>query len=86
MTSYSVEFTTAAARELKKLEPRAARDKILEKVRALADDPRPPGCRKIAGEQHAWRIRVGDYRVLYEVDDRVVTVAVFRIAHRREVY
>lgn len=86
MTSYSVEFTTAAARELKKLEPPAARKKILEKIRELKDDPRPAGCRKIVGEKNAWRLRVGDYRVLYEVDDQVVTVTVFRIAHRREAY
>lgn len=52
----------------------------------MKDNPRPDGCRKLAGEKRAWRIRVGDYRVLYEIADGTVTVTVFRVAHRRDVY
>lgn len=85
MSRYRVEFSTAAAREVRKLDPRV-RARILAQIRALEEDPRPQGCRKLVGEENAWRIRVGDYRVLYEVLDRVVTVTVFRVAHRGEVY
>lgn len=80
-----VEYTSAAARQVKKL-PRPARDRVLDAVEDLADDPRPHGARKLAGERTAWRIRVGDYRVIYDVLDQALTVIVVRAAHRREVY
>jgi mRNA interferase RelE/StbE len=83
--TYRVEFTTAAARQVKKL-PRPARDRVLAAIEGLADDPRPHSARKLVGEETAWRIRVGDYRVIYDVLDGAVTVTVTRAAHRREVY
>jgi mRNA interferase RelE/StbE len=83
--SYRVEFTTAAARQVKKL-PRPARDRVFAAIEGLADDPRPHGSRKLVGEKTAWRIRVGDYRVIYDVLDDAVTVTITRAAHRREVY
>ncbi len=52
----------------------------------LENNPRPPGCKKLTGHQDIWRIRVGDYRVLYTVDDAEMIVRVSRIAHRRDVY
>jgi len=55
----------------------------LEKLEA---SPRPPGCKKLKGADKEWRIRVGDYRIVYEIDDAAKTVDVTRIAHRREVY
>jgi mRNA interferase RelE/StbE len=55
-------------------------------VAVLEHDPRPQGCRKLAGCDNAWRLRVGDYRVLYEVFDEQVLVTVVRVAHRRAVY
>lgn len=86
MTStYTVVFTSAAARQVKKM-PRPARDRVVAAVSALASDPRPHGSRKLVGEENAWRIRVGDYRVIYEVFDRELVVTVVRAAHRREVY
>lgn len=86
MTStYTVVFTSAAARQVKKL-PRPARDRVVAAVSALDSDPRPHGSRKLVGEENAWRIRVGDYRVIYEVFDRELVVTVVRAAHRREVY
>lgn len=85
MSRYRVEFSASAARDVRKLEPQV-RARILAQVRALEENPRPQGCRKLVGEQSAWRIRVGDYRVLYEVLDRVVTVTVFRVAHGGEAY
>lgn len=83
--SYRVDFTAAAARQVKKL-PRSARDRVLDAIEDLGDDPRPHGAKKLVGEQTAWRIRIGDYRVIYEVFDSELTVTVVRAGHRREVY
>lgn len=83
--TYRVEFTTAAARQVRKL-PSAVRDGILDAIEDLEDDPRPYGVKKLKGEETAWRIRVGDYRVLYDVIDSQLLVTVIRAAHRREVY
>ena len=83
--TYRVEFTTAAAREIQKL-PRRVRDRLLDAIEDLGDDPRPHGAKKLVGEKTAWRIRVGDYRVIYDVFDDVLTVTIVRAAHRREAY
>lgn len=85
MSSYRVEFTTAAAKELRKLDP-GIRRRVLSGIADLERDPRPSGCKKLVGETNAWRVRIGDYRVLYEVMDDVLVVTVLRVAHRREVY
>jgi mRNA interferase RelE/StbE len=60
--------------------------RIIPHIRSLAENPRPAGCHKLAGSKNDWRIRIGDYRVIYEVDDRQKLVKVFRVRHRREVY
>lgn len=83
--SYRVDFTTAAARQVKKL-PKLARDRILNAIADLGEDPRPHGVTKLAGEQTAWRIRIGEYRVIYDVFDAELVVSVVRAGHRREVY
>ncbi|GAB3611169.1 type II toxin-antitoxin system RelE/ParE family toxin [Humibacter ginsengiterrae] len=83
--SYRVDFTTAAARQVKKL-PRPARDRVLDAVDDLGEDPRPHGAKKLVGEDTAWRIRVGDYRVIYDIFDEELRVTVIRAAHRREVH
>ena len=83
--AYRVEFTTAAAKEVRKLDPQVRR-RILTAIAGLEQDPRPAGVRKLAGFDDAWRVRIGDYRVLYEIVDEQVLVTVFRVAHRREVY
>lgn len=85
MARYAVDFTAGAAKEIRKLDA-GARRRILVSIEELASDPRPTGCKKLAGEQNAWRIRIADYRVLYEIHDDVLTVIVVRVAHRREVY
>lgn len=83
--SYTVEFTTTAARQVRKL-PRNIRARILDAVEALSVEPRPRGARKLVGEDIAWRLRTGDYRVIYEIVDETLTVTIIRAAHRREVY
>lgn len=83
--TYRVDFTTAAGRQVKEL-PKPARTRVLAAISALADDPRPTGARKLVGEDIAWRIRVGDYRVIYDVVDQALTVIVVRASHRRDGY
>lgn len=80
MKRYVVEFTASAAREVRKLDP-PLRRRILADVAILGLDPRPHGVKKLKGYENAWRIRIGDYRVLYEIVDEQVLVTVFRVAH-----
>lgn len=85
MSRYRVEFTSAAARAIRKL-PKNVRTRLLDAIEELSAEPRPVGARKLAGAEIAWRIRAGDYRVIYEVEDDLLVVTVVRAAHRREVY
>lgn len=85
MTRYTVEFSSAAAKQVRKLD-RGARTRVLRALSALAEEPRPAGVKKLVGADNAWRIRIGEYRAIYEIDDGVLTVVVFRVGHRREVY
>ncbi len=62
------------------------RARVVAKLEDLSDNPRPPGCKKLKGEDNLWRIRVGDYRVVFAIYDDVLFVLVARIAHRRESY
>jgi mRNA interferase RelE/StbE len=82
---YTVEFTRAAVKELNKLDL-PVRRRLLAAITLLEDEPRPDGVKKLAGDENAWRIRIGDYRVLYEIHDEKVLVVIFRAAHRREAY
>jgi mRNA interferase RelE/StbE len=82
---YEVLIERTAERDLRSLSTDIFQ-RIIPRIRSLAENPRPAGCHKIAGAKNAWRIRIGDYRALYEVDDRTKTVRIFRIRHRREVY
>ncbi|MBC7251697.1 MAG: type II toxin-antitoxin system RelE/ParE family toxin [Anaerolineae bacterium] len=83
--SYRVLMYPAAERERRKL-PQPIRNRITEALLALESDPRPPGVTKLVGCLVEWRIRVGDHRIIYEIDDGAQEVRVLRIAHRREVY
>lgn len=83
--SYEVVFSSTARCDLKKL-PRPDASRILDAIDALATEPRPLKSRKLTGQRNAWRIRVGQFRVIYEIQDSVLTVTVLRAAHRREVY
>ena len=85
MASYSLWWKHSAKKELKALD-RQIIPKILAAVEALAEEPHPPGCRKLQGSHHLWRVRVGDYRVIYSVDAGVLCIEVIRIGHRQSVY
>lgn len=86
MAGYSVEIKRSAARELERVEPRAQRLRVVARIRALAGEPRPPGAQKLAGAAAVYRIRQGDLRILYEIDEAERAVVVVKIGHRREVY
>lgn len=85
MPDYSVALTSSAAKELKKLSGQSIA-RIVPRLENLASNPRPPGCKKLQGGNREWRIRVGDYRVVYTIDDSKLLVEVTRIRHRSEVY
>jgi len=82
---YELEIKQSAQRELDAFDD-ALFARVDRRIVALADDPRPPGCKKLRGYKNQWRIRVGDWRVVYSIDDAVKVVSITRIAHRREVY
>jgi mRNA interferase RelE/StbE len=85
MGRYAVFFKPSAEKALRKL-PKMVQKRIVAAVEGLQDDPRLPHCVKLKGEPDLWRIRVGDYRVVYTIRDEVLTVLVVRVAHRRDVY
>ena len=85
MTVYAITFAASAKREFLDL-PAEVIERIRPKIRDLVKDPRPPGCRKLQGYKDRWRIRIGDYRVVYAINDATKTVDVMRIAHRGHVY
>lgn len=85
MPPYKVRFARRADKELAALQ-RDLQERIVHAADALALDPRPASCRKLAGMEDTYRIRVGDYRVLYEIHDNQLLVLVVRVAHRREAY
>ncbi len=85
MTPYRVLLERAAEKDLSKL-PSEIHGRVIAAIQGLATHPRPPGCRKLVGCKNDWRIRVGDYRVVYEIADEIRVVRVNRVRHRREVY
>ena len=83
--SYRVALTSGAAKELHKL-PNQVVERIFPRMESLASNPRPPGCKKMQGGDREYRIRAGDYRVVYTIDDKNLLVEVTRIRHRKDVY
>ncbi len=84
MASYDLSIKPSAVKELKKL-PLRDRRRIVDRIFELSSRPRPVGCEKLSGRER-YRVRQGDYRVLYSVDDEAREVTVFKIGHRGEVY
>jgi mRNA interferase RelE/StbE len=82
--TYNVDILRSAQKRLDKVDD-PIRRRIIDRIRALADDPRPAGCKKLSGRP-AWRLRIGTYRVIYEVHDQKLLVLVFDVGHRREIY
>jgi len=85
VATYEVKFATSAAKEFRSL-PLELKRRVGAVIDRLSQDPRPPGVRKLVGHERLYRIRVGQYRVVYAVDDKEQLIRVTRIRHRREVY
>jgi mRNA interferase RelE/StbE len=82
--SYAISIQRRAQKELSHLPP-GAFEQVREAIRALAHNPRPTGCQKLT-VRAGWRIRIGDFRVIYEIDDKKETILVLHIGHRRDIY
>jgi mRNA interferase RelE/StbE len=85
MASYRVEIAKSAAKDLRAIN-RKWIPRIVASIETLESDPRPSGCKKLVGSDHTYRLRIGDYRVVYEIHDDRLVVLVVRIRHRRDVY
>lgn len=85
MADYAITFARSARKELENL-PEQVADRIIHKVAAFAQNPRPIGATKLKGQGNLWRIRVGDYRIVYEINDRAHSVDISLVRHRRDVY
>lgn len=82
---YEITYAQSALKSLRKLDRTIAR-RILHAIDHLAEDPRPPGCKQLKGGAGEMRIRIGDYRIIYDVNDSEVVILVLAVGHRREVY
>jgi mRNA interferase RelE/StbE len=85
MADYTITFARSARKELEAMDT-AIVNRIFPKIEALAREPRPAGCRKLQGESFLWRIRIGDYRVVYAVHDRERLVDIIAVRHRSKAY
>jgi mRNA interferase RelE/StbE len=85
VAEYGVTFSRSARKELEKLPPQLV-ERLFPKIELLASQPRPTGCKKLKGGQNLWRIRLGDYRVIYSVDDGCRAVDIVAVRHRSEAY
>ena len=83
--SYRIEVVPSAARQLRKLDP-PARRRVQAAIELLAEEPRPPAAKMLVGSGGAWRVRVGDYRIIYDIEDDRLLVLVLAAGHRREIY
>jgi len=84
VASYSLQFRKSVAKDLRRI-PKPDLARILERIDALTEEPRPPGCEKLSGQER-YRIRRGRYRILYEIMDESLVVTVVKVAHRRHAY
>lgn len=85
MATYRISFKPSVEKDLRRLLP-SVRERVADRIEELVNDPFPRGATKLAGAEHLWRIRVGDYRVIYEVDQNDQVVVVYYVRHRRDAY
>jgi len=86
VASYRLLIKRSAAKELEAIAGKKDRERITQRILALAENPRPPGVEKLSGTSEKYRVRQGDFRIVYEIQDDVLIVYVVRIADRKEVY
>jgi mRNA interferase RelE/StbE len=82
--TYSISILRSAQKSLDSLHT-SIQDRVVNAIRRLASNPRPPGVKKLTG-RNAWRVRVGDYRIIYEISDVALTILIVDIGHRKEIY
>ncbi len=83
--TYRVRLAPAAVRQLRKLDP-PGRRRVQAAIDLLAEDPRPPGARQLVGGAGEWRVRTGDFRIIYDIRNEELTVLVVKVGHRKDVY
>jgi mRNA interferase RelE/StbE len=83
--TYDIQFTGSAEKEMRKM-PQAMQKRIQPSILALGENPLPSGCKKVRGYDNYFRIRIGDYRVVYALEQKIRIVTIIRIRHRREAY
>lgn len=83
--AYRIEVTPRARKDLKAL-PKRERQRVAEQIEALKADPRQTGCKQLKGREDFYRIRVGDYRVIYQIEDEILLILIVRIGDREEIY
>jgi mRNA interferase RelE/StbE len=86
VASYSVAIKKSAARELEIVPGKKDRQRIVDQIECLAENPRPPGVEKLSGTAYKYRVRQGDYRIVYELDEKAGSVLIVKIGHRKDVY
>ncbi len=82
---YILEYKAAVAKELRRL-PKPQLGRVVRRIQLLADDPRGKGCIKLQGADGIYRVRQGDYRIIYTINDSTVTILVIKVGHRKDVY
>lgn len=86
MASYRLLLKPSVGEDLAELGTKADRRRIVARIQALAEDPRPPGSEKLGGHEFRHRVRQGNYRIVYEIDDEKAEVTIYRVGHRKDVY
>ena len=86
MAGYSVIITERAEKDIAAIPNRKDRERIDQRIRRLADNPRPLGSKKLAGPDDRYRVRQGDYRILYSIEDEIRIVSIVHVGHRKDVY
>ena len=85
MAKYRILIKPSAVKEIEAISPKKDRQRLVGRISKLADNPRPPGCEKLSG-QEKYRIRQGRYRIVYSIEDQDLVVYVVKVGHRKDVY
>ena len=85
MAKYKILIKASAAKEIERLPSRRDRRRVVDRIRSLADDPRPKGCEKLSGQER-YRLHQGNYRIIYSISDDILTVHVVKVGDRKDVY
>lgn len=86
MAVYKLVLKPSAAKNVDQIDRRADRDRIVKRIQALVENPRPSGCEKLEGADYMYRVRQGDYRIVYDIDDDAATIVILKVRHRKDVY